>query len=79
MSFLTAEYDYDMDIKVNREEAFEAGEVKGLEKGIEQSDINNIISLMDSLDCDTEKAMELLKIPEEKRKLYKTKIESLNQ
>ena len=34
MSFLTAEYDYDMDIQVNREEAFEDGVKQGIEQGI---------------------------------------------
>ncbi len=68
MSFLTAEYDYDMDIKVNREEAFEAG--------VEQNTIKNIISIMKSLDFDIDKAMDCLEIPVEKREQYKELIKA---
>ena len=98
MSFLTAEYDYDMDIQVNREEAFEDGVQQGLERGIEQGieqgiergierglergieqgedrkAVTDILNLMDSLKCDEERAMELLKIPKDKWQEYKTRL-----
>lgn len=35
-NMLIAEYDYDLDIEVQREEAFEDGMQKGLEKGLEK-------------------------------------------
>ena len=84
MSFLTAEYDYDMDIKVNREEAFEDGLEQGIKQGIEQgieqgkdlNAINNIKNIMKSLNCDVDKAMELVGTPEDKKEEYKNRIES---
>ena len=50
---LIAEYDYDMDIKVQREEAKEEGIEEGIEKGIEQGKKlgkqNDIIELLDDI------------------------------
>ena len=93
MSFLTAEYDYDMDIQVNREEAFEDGVQQGLEQGIERGieqgiergieqgedrkAVTDILNLMNSLNCDMEKAMDLLKTPLDKRENYKAIFESI--
>jgi hypothetical protein len=74
MSFLTAEYDYDMDIQVNREEAFEDGVQQGLEQGEDRKAVTDILNLMDSLKCDEERAMELLKIPKDKWQEYKTRL-----
>ncbi len=68
MSFLTAEYDYDMDIKVNRQEAFE--------DGVDLTAISCIKNIMKSLDCDVNKAMELVGTPDDKKEEYKNRIES---
>ena len=70
MNFLTAEYDYDMDIKVNREEAYTDGYKKGEEQGIEQGVLSSVRNLMDSMDITAEEAMKYLMIPEEKQKEY---------
>ena len=78
MSFLTAEYDYDMDIQVNREEAFEDGVQQGLEQGEDRKAVTDILNLMDSLKCDEERAMELLKIPKDKWQEFKSKLTSEN-
>ena len=61
-----------MNIKVNREEAFEAG----VEQGIEQSTTTNIKNIMNSLGCDIDKAMDALNIPADKRARYKELIEA---
>ena len=78
MSFLTAEYDYDMDIKVNREEAYEEGFNKGEEQGIEQGEerktIEDIKKLMAKIPCDIEYAFDLLDVLEKDRKKYKDMI-----
>lgn len=74
MNFLTAEYDYDMDIKVNREEAYtdgyKKGEEQGIEQGIEQGVLSSVRNLIDSMDITAEEAMKYLMIPEEKQKEY---------
>ena len=53
VNMLIAEYDYDMDIKVQREEAKEEGIEQGIEKGIEQGKKlgkqNDIIELLDDI------------------------------
>ena len=42
MSFLTAEYDYDMDIKVQREEAYSEGLEEGRAEGLEEGKAEGI-------------------------------------
>ena len=57
VNMLIAEYDYDMDIKVQREEAKEEGIEEGIEKGMEQGieqgkklgKQNDIIELLDDI------------------------------
>ena len=70
MNYLNAEYDYDMDIQVNREEAFEEGKEQGLELGV----LSSIKNLMDSMNISAEEAVQYLKIPEDKRAEYLSRI-----
>ena len=78
MNYLNAEYDYDMDIQVNREEAFEEGKEQGLELGLEQGlelgVLSSIKNLMDSMNISAEEAVQYLKIPEDKRAEYLSRI-----
>ena len=46
---LIAEYDYDMDIKVQREEAKEEGIEQGIEQGKKLGKQNDIIELLDDI------------------------------
>ena len=58
----------------------ERARAEGLEQGIEQGKdlnaINNIKNIMKSLNCDVDKAMELVGTPEDKKEEYKNRIES---
>ena len=60
------------------EQGIEQGIERGIERGIEQGEdrkaVTDILNLMDSLKCDEERAMELLKIPKDKWQEYKTRL-----
>lgn len=49
VNMLIAEYDYDMDMKVQREEAKEEGIEQGIEQGLLLGTANNIIELLEDL------------------------------
>jgi hypothetical protein len=65
-NMLIAKYDYETDIKVQRQEAREEGEVNGIEKALK--------SLIDNTDWTIEQAMKMLEIPEEEQSLYREKL-----
>ena len=53
-----------------REESIQRGFEKGLEQGLVQARIENIKSIMDSLQYTAQQAMDLLKIPVKDRSQY---------
>ena len=63
---LTMEYDYDMDVAAQKEEAFEDGFTEG-----KQEDLRN---LMVKLSMTAEQAMDTLDIPAEERERYAAKL-----
>ena len=71
---LIAEYDYDMDIEVNREEARDEGREEGREEGIIEEHSKHIDALaasvnsvMARLGVDSETAIEIMSISEDDR------------
>jgi len=48
-NMLVAEYDYNLDIEVQREEAFEEGEVRGEKRGIQISEVANAVVTVKNL------------------------------
>ena len=77
MSFLTAEYDYETDIQVNREESYKEGVLAGIEQGIEQGigqgiaeSLNN---LLQNTDMNLEQAMSALGFSEEIKEQFREK------
>ena len=51
----------------NEEEAMEMLKEEGRQEGLQETMILNIHNLMDSIGCTAEKAMDLLKVPQEQR------------
>ena len=63
INMLIAQYDYDTDIRVQREEAQEIGRLEGR--------LDSIIDIMDSMDWSLEQALNALKIPVDEKPKYK--------
>ena len=69
------EYDEEKELKLLREAEFQAGLEQGLERGLEQGLErgleeglkNSINNLMDTMEISLEQALDLLKVPKEKR------------
>ena len=70
---LIAEYDYDMDIEVNREEAREEGIIEEHTKHIDAL-ISSVNSVMTRLSVDSETAMEIMSINEDDREEIRNKL-----
>ena len=58
-----------------KKEGFAEGEIIGRTMGREESQIDDIRNLMDSLSLSMEQTMDALKIPEDKREEYKKQLE----
>ncbi len=74
------EYDEEKELKLLREAEFQAGLEQGMERGLEQGRKameeqlkNNICNLMETMGISLDQALDLLKIPEDKRKLLFSK------
>lgn len=74
------EYDEEKELKLLREAEFQAGLEQGMEQGMErgleqgrkameEQLKNNICNLMETMGISLDQALDLLKIPEDKRKL----------
>ena len=72
---LTAEYDYDMDIMVKKEEAREEGRQEGREEGRKEATLNSIRNIMLNLKKTSEEAMDILGYPEEERRVLRKELE----
>lgn len=59
------EYDEEKELKLLREAEFQAGIEQGLEQGLK----TNIKNLMETMNISLDQALDLLKVPEDKRKL----------
>ena len=62
------EYDEEKELKLLRESEREYGIEIGIERGKDEERIANIRKLMTNLNLTVEQAMDVLEIPEEKRK-----------
>ncbi|MEE3314866.1 MAG: hypothetical protein VZR56_12000 [Treponema sp.] len=60
------EYDYKDDIASQREESFELG----LERGLEKGRLESMRLMMDNLNLSLPQVMDILKIPQEERGKY---------
>ncbi len=78
------EYDEEKELKLLREAEFQAGLEQGMEQGMkrgleqgrkamEEQLKNNICNLMETMGISLDQALDLLKIPEDKRKLLFSK------
>lgn len=61
------EYDEEKELKLLREAEFQAGLEQGLERGLEEGLRNSINNLMETMGISLERALDLLKVPEDKR------------
>ncbi len=68
---LTMEYDYDLDVAAQKEEAFENGVAEGVSQGQERA----LRNLMANLSLTAEQAMNALGIPAEEREKYAARLE----
>ena len=82
------EYDEEKELKLLREAEFQAGLEQGMKRGLEQGMErgleqgrkameeqlkNNICNLMETMEISLDQALDLLKVPEDKRKLLFSK------
>ncbi len=78
------EYDEEKELKLLREAEFQAGLEQGMEQGMkrgleqgrkamEEQLKNNICNLMETMGISLDQALDLLKVPEDKRKLLFSK------
>ena len=74
VNMLTAEYDYDMDIRVQREEAREEGREEEREK-MKKERLNLVRNIMLKLNKTSEEAMEILGFSEEDRNALRKELE----
>ncbi len=62
---------------LGRKEAITLGREEGMTLGIDNSTISAIKNIMQSLNISSDQAMEILKVPDEKREYYKNRISSI--
>ena len=67
VNMLTAEYDYETDIEVQRGEAYD----EGREEGKLEGKLDSVKNLIESLKITADQAMDLLKIPSSERSIYR--------
>ena len=66
---LLREAEYQAGLEAGLEQGLEAGLEQGLERGLEEGLKNSINNLMETMEISLERALDLLKVPEDTRKV----------